>query len=167
MTDRIVAFTGHRPNKLPGGWNGDGGKLAEWLGQKLFDDGVKYVIVGGALGIDQIAMQAAKMAGCHITLIEPFPGFWRKWPEHRIEEYMELKYSTPKSHIKMMYADEEESYSAWKMQKRNQDMVDRATEVWAYWDGSQGGTCNCVRYAVNQGKQVRNLFDEYNPENQI
>jgi uncharacterized phage-like protein YoqJ len=48
------------------------------------------------------------------------------------------------------------------MQLRNIWMVDHADEVWAFWDGSKGGTANCVKYAERVNKPVRNLFTEYN-----
>jgi uncharacterized phage-like protein YoqJ len=43
---------------------------------------------------------------------------------------------------------------AWVYQKRNEWMVDHAQMVIAVWDGSSGGTANCVKYALKQGKRV-------------
>jgi len=40
------------------------------------------------------------------------------------------------------------------MQKRNEYMVDNADIVIAVWDGTKGGTCNCVRYAKKLGKDI-------------
>lgn len=39
-------------------------------------------------------------------------------------------------------------------QQRNQWMVDRADAVLAVWDGSPGGTANCVNYARKVGKPI-------------
>ena len=33
-------------------------------------------------------------------------------------------------------------------------MVDLADKVIAVWDGSKGGTGNCVRYAGKRGKEI-------------
>lgn len=49
-------------------------------------------------------------------------------------------------------------YAVWKMQTRNEAMVDAADELWALWDGSSGGTKNCIDYA--KGKvPIFNFFD--------
>ena len=158
---KIVAFTGHRPGKLPGGWDGCHGKLILKTTNLLIREDVGRVISGGALGIDQIAMHAAQYSGAYLTLIEPFPGFWRKWPIKKIEEYMKLKYSFMDGMLTFIYANNEKAYQPWKMQQRNKMMVDRAEEVWAYWDGSEGGTANCVAYARKKGVPVKNLIVEF------
>ncbi len=40
------------------------------------------------------------------------------------------------------------------MQVRNEYMVDRADLVLALWNGTPGGTGNCVRYARTRGVPV-------------
>jgi uncharacterized phage-like protein YoqJ len=40
------------------------------------------------------------------------------------------------------------------MQKRNEYMVDNSDIVIAVWDGSKGGTYNCVKYAEKLGKKI-------------
>ena len=40
------------------------------------------------------------------------------------------------------------------MQLRNQYMVDQADYIVAAWDGTKGGTGNCVDYAVKQHKTI-------------
>jgi uncharacterized phage-like protein YoqJ len=49
-------------------------------------------------------------------------------------------------------------YSAWAMMRRNEAMVDHANMVLAWWDGTPGGTKNCIDYAEQQGKPVRSLY---------
>lgn len=158
---KIVAFTGHRPCKLPGRWGSNHSELCIKITKLLISEDVGRVISGGALGIDQIAIRAAMYSGAYLTLIEPFPGFWKKWPIKKIEEYMHLKYSWDEGMITFIYANENEEYASWKMQQRNEMMVDRAEEVWAYWDGSKGGTANCVAYANKKGVPVKNLIEEF------
>lgn len=54
-----------------------------------------------------------------------------------------------------------EDYKPWLMKKRNEYMVDLADKVIAVWDGSKGGTYNCVKYAEKKGKEiVRILLEE-------
>ena len=43
-------------------------------------------------------------------------------------------------------------------QQRNEAMVNNANYVFAVWTGKPvGGTANCIRYALSQGKDVYNL----------
>ena len=52
-------------------------------------------------------------------------------------------------------------YAAFKMQVRNEWMVDQlnpATDLLlAAWDGSPGGTGNCVKYATGKGVGINRL----------
>lgn len=48
-------------------------------------------------------------------------------------------------------------YYPTKMQKRNMYMVDNSDVVVSVWDGSNGGTGNCVSYAMNHNKKIINL----------
>lgn len=40
------------------------------------------------------------------------------------------------------------------MQIRNQWMVDRADQVIGIWDGTSGGTANCLEYATSKNKPI-------------
>lgn len=48
----------------------------------------------------------------------------------------------------------ENNYTQNCMQKRNEAMVDSCNIVLAVWDGSSGGTCNCVNYARKRNKNI-------------
>src|SRR3546814_16773490 len=48
-------------------------------------------------------------------------------------------------------------YAAWKLQKRNEWIVDHADELFALWYGSRSGTVNCLAYATPSGKPGVNL----------
>jgi uncharacterized phage-like protein YoqJ len=53
-------------------------------------------------------------------------------------------------------------YAAWKMQKRNEWMVDRCTALIAVYNSDQtGGTRNCVEYAKKVGRRIVTI----NPNN--
>ncbi|PAD70641.1 hypothetical protein CHH83_02225 [Bacillus sp. 7586-K] len=43
------------------------------------------------------------------------------------------------------------------MQKRNEWMVDNSDYVIAVWDGTKGGTGNCVKYAQKQNKYITTI----------
>lgn len=51
-------------------------------------------------------------------------------------------------------------YKPWLMQKRNEYMVDRCDKITALWDGSSGGTGNCVKYAIKQNKNILTIVPE-------
>jgi uncharacterized phage-like protein YoqJ len=48
--------------------------------------------------------------------------------------------------------------AAAKMQVRNEWMVDSSDGVVALWNGTAGGTANCVRYAEKVGRPIDNLW---------
>jgi O-acetyl-ADP-ribose deacetylase (regulator of RNase III) len=45
-------------------------------------------------------------------------------------------------------------YKPYLMQKRNEYMVNQCNELIAVFDGTQGGTANCVKYAEEKGKKI-------------
>lgn len=51
----------------------------------------------------------------------------------------------------MMYL---QVYKPYLMQNRNEHMVDNSEDCIAVWDGTSGGTGNCVKYAQRVGKNV-------------
>lgn len=162
---RTIAFTGHRPDKLPGGYNGNHSNILNIIELELRkqEHPIK-VITGGALGIDQLALQAAlntredSYHGVKIVVAEPFKFFWRKWPPQSIENYLRNIFDVD---IERILVDDSEIYAPWKMQKRNEWMVDRCDELWAWWDGSSGGTKNCIDYAKKKDVIIRNLYEEF------
>jgi uncharacterized phage-like protein YoqJ len=48
----------------------------------------------------------------------------------------------------------EQAYHPRLMQVRNEFMVDNADEVLAVFDGTPGGTANCIRYATERGVKI-------------
>jgi uncharacterized phage-like protein YoqJ len=45
-------------------------------------------------------------------------------------------------------------YKPWKMQRRNEWMVDHCTRLLAVFDGSPGGTYNCLAYAAEVKRET-------------
>lgn len=147
----VVAFTGHRPNKL-GGFHTPN-KTFNWVMWQL-DDALTHlqpdrVISGMALGVDQWAAAFAVALGIPFTAAIPFAGQESVWGSNAQLIYKKL----------LDLADEKVivcpgSYAPRKMQIRNEWMVDRCDVLLAVWDGSAGGTGNCVRYAEKKGKTI-------------
>ena len=159
----IVAGTGHRPDKLGGYSDAAHERLVTVACSALGDlrGDVSRVISGGALGWDQALAEAALRLELPLTLALPFAGFWSKWPK-KSQDYLELLVSRAD---KVVYVCEP-GYAAWKMQHRNKYMVDECYAVLALWNGTDGGTANCVRYAYKVGKPLINVWDKYKEMNE-
>lgn len=138
-----------------------------------FDMGYREFITGMAIGADQLfadAVLALRLAhksdfGDKIRLIAacPFKGQEVKWPE-----LSRIKYNGIIKCANEVHYVCEPGYAPWKMQKRNEWMVDRAKVVLAIWNGKPGGTTNCVNYAIKKGRYIIRLdpqtfeFEEIN-----
>lgn len=158
----VICGTGHRPNKLGGYGEDVKQKLkqtaVDYLELRKFDGNfIQRIISGGALGWDQALAWAAVELKTPLTLALPFAEFWNKWPKTSQDELENLVSLADK----VVYVCEP-GYAPWKMQKRNEWMVGNADHILALWDGSDGGTANCVRYAEKVGKPITNLWEAYN-----
>jgi uncharacterized phage-like protein YoqJ len=156
MRGEVVAATGHRPGTL-GGYSEQAQdrryKVAyDWL--KRNQPGV--VISGMALGWDQAVAQACTDIKIPWYAYVPFEGQERMWPAQSQLYYRNLLTMAAKTvHCCPP------GYEAWKMQKRNERMVDDATVLLALWSGSPGGTSNCIKYAQTKQRQIINLYQEW------
>jgi len=62
------------------------------------------------------------------------------------------------------YVDNDPEYKASKMQKRNIWIVDNSDGLVAVWDGTPGGTANCVEYARNKSRETNKKIFYINPQ---
>ena len=155
----ILAATGHRPDKL-GGYSVPLATLRTdlamgWMDIRQIDKG----ITGMALGWDQDFALACYELGIPYIAAIPFEGQEKAWPAASQRVYRWL----------MNRADEivivsPDVYSPAKMLKRNIWMVDECNQLLALYDGSQGGTAHCLRYAREWQKEVTNLWHVYQAE---
>jgi len=153
----IVAATGHRPDKLP--WHGVDGYAADarahleafavTILRALNPD---TVVSGMALGWDQAVGEAAIQLGIPLVAALPFGGQELTWPRESQERYRALLKKT--TTIKLVC---EGGYAAWKFQRRNEYLVTSSHLLVALWDGSDGGTANCVRYAERCGREMQDV----------
>ena len=149
----ITAGTGHRPPKLGGYRPEVTNALYRMARTWLTEQRPGCVISGMALGWDQALAMAAYDVGIPFHAYVPFKGQESTWPqESRDMHHMLLKRAARIVHVC------EPGYAAWKMQRRNEAMVDACTHVLALWDGSSGGTENCVKYAEKKRKPIINLW---------
>ncbi len=151
----IVAFTGHRPNKL-GGYklpNKTYTRICKEIYTVLQDLKPKKAISGMALGVDQWAAKICLDLKIPFIAAVPFPGQECKWPESSQRIY---KLLLKQSDDIVMVSDA--PFQAQKLQKRNEWMVDQLANpedrLIAVYDGTEGGTCNCVKYAEKHEKKI-------------
>lgn len=142
-----LCFTGHRPDKL-------GGYQDCLLHQRIkaaiheaieefaaLQNDKPTFISGMALGVDQWAAEIVLELGYPLIAAIPCPGQASKWPAQNQRYYRELLQHATKVHTIAS------SYTPSCMQDRNEWMVNNSSYVLAIWDGTSGGTANCVRYA--------------------
>lgn len=157
----IVAATGHRPDKL-GGYSSE-------IEDRLFRGACRYIdtlemrgspvtegISGVALGWDMAWALAIIESGIPLTAAVPFLGQEKKWHPIQQNRYREILSRASRVHVVC-----HGGYANWKFQKRNEWMVDNCNIVVALWNGSPGGTANCVKYAEKLGVIVDNLWKPY------
>jgi len=149
----VFAGTGHRPPKI-GGYSASARlRVSDFADAVLAKFNPSLVISGMALGWDQALASAAFRRSIPFVAAVPFKGQESKWPEASQNMY----------HFMLSKAQEvvyvsEPGFSAHKMQVRNEWMVDHSDYVLALWDGSSGGTMNCIRYANSVGVTVMNVW---------
>lgn len=153
----ILAATGHRPDKL-GGYGDDVlDRLRRGARRYMERRGdVSTAISGMALGWDTAWAMAAIDLGIPLIAAVPFTGQESRWPEASQVRYRELLGKAAR--VEIVCAG---GYSASKMHKRNEWMVDHCDELVALWDGSDGGTANCVAYATFCEKPIDHLWPQW------
>jgi uncharacterized phage-like protein YoqJ len=147
----ILCATGHRPPKIfpykiP---NPKYNWVYEKIKEAILELKPKQAISGMALGFDQLFADVC--IELHIPFIAaiPFIGQEKIWPQHEKDKYHALLKQAADQHIVC-----EGGYSPDKMQVRNCFMVDNSDVVLACFDGSKGGTGNCVDYAKSKNKRI-------------
>jgi uncharacterized phage-like protein YoqJ len=153
-----LAFTGHRPNKL-GGYSPTAQLKLRSFAQNFLAQHRGLISVcysGMALGWDQAVALACMDLNIPFIAAVPFEGQESAWPAQSQKEYQRILSAATK--VAEVCAP---GYAAWKMQTRNEYMVDHGRLLVALWDGTTGGTANCVEYADRKGKLVKNLWAEW------
>ncbi len=152
----IYAGTGHRPEKIGGYDEQTSRRLVRFARDWIAMAAPSHIISGMAVGWDMTLAHAAVLEGVPFTAAIPFAGQEQRWPEASQRRWDAL--------VRRAAAVEIVSsggFSAQAMQRRNEWMVDRADRIVALFDGSSGGTANCIVYAQRVGKPVRNLWSQW------
>jgi uncharacterized phage-like protein YoqJ len=183
---KTACFTGHRPNKLGGYTEPNPTSIAvrralrAKIQQQHFDHQVETFITGMAQGVDlwagEIVRELAIAFSLKIRLVAALPFIEQPlvWPESAQKRWAKIL----KGCDEIWLTDSNEQVTveelrarlqplwgtrpevpgfAQKLQARNKWMVDRSQAVIAVWDGTPGGTANCVEYARKKGVHVVTL----------
>ena len=139
--DRI-AFTGHRHLRF-----NEVAPALTLIHTKYHD---AIWITGGAIGLDSHAAEYARIHGIPLWLILPFS------PKVMKARWNPVQVALLRSHIQYCAKLSVLSpvYKASVYQDRNVRMVDLSTLLCAFFNGSPGGTANCVRYAKSIGHPI-------------
>lgn len=148
-----IAATGHRPDKLLREYDMRG-PLSNWISEqfeRVMEEHKPEVCISGmALGVDMIFAATALHRKIPVLAAIPFEGQETKWPDASQRTYWSIL-NHPLVERKYVC---EPGYSSFKMQVRNQFMVDTCNMLIAVWDGTPGGTANCVKYASTTNRNT-------------
>lgn len=153
---KTVCFSGHRPEKLPGGGS-ERTRIIKILKSLLYkeiidsiEDGYDTFVTGLARGVDLWAgdiILKLKAQGKDLKLVAAAP-----YKGHGSNFYGTDKFTLGNI---MLYADEvvciSEKYTKWCLLKRNEYMVDRSGKLIAMVSDYRSGTGATIRYAKKKG----------------
>lgn len=153
----IVAGTGHRSKKLLSYTKNLDSVLLK-LALDYFNEQkeITRIISGMALGWDQAIAKAGIEIGIPVIGAVPFTGQESVWPDFCKKDYYRIL-----DHCQEVIIISEGSYSSAKYQIRNEWMVDHCNFVLALWDGSGGGTGNCIDYCKKVRIPYINMWDDF------
>jgi len=150
-------FTGHRPDKLPWGYDENHpacldlkSRIAEAL-DRAYQRGYRHFICGMALGCDLYFCEAAlalrrDLPGVTVEAAVPCEEQDKGWREEEQARYRRLLGECDFETLV------QRAYTPGCMQRRDRYMVDRSSLVIAAYDGrTSGGTLYTLRYAMKQG----------------
>ncbi len=152
----IFAATGHRPDKLGGYSDEVLTRLTDFACVHLerLEDAPEFVVSGMAQGWDTAVALAAIQLKYPLITVEPF-GLTNRWPHAALQRHA---FIMAEAKHRFVIGD---SYHISNYQRRNEWMVDHAQRMLALWNGSPGGTANCIAYAERVKRPVVNLWDEW------
>lgn len=153
-------FTGHRPNKLPFGYDEQDercikikNQLKSQIVALITQKDVTHFITGMALGIDLICAEIVielKEKYPFITLESaiPYEEQAANWTDEQRDRYYRIAELCDKETLLQYH------YNKWCFQNRNRYMVDKSDFIIAVWNGERSGTANTVKYAESQNKEI-------------
>lgn len=160
----IITATGHRPNKMPCGYDETHPwaietkkRLHEYLDSVVSPGDV--VRSGMALGWDQWVAEAVLTFPSSITLEAwiPCEDQFRMWPQHSRNRWAYILEQIPPEHVHICWHGTFNT-NPQCMTERNCAMLQGADLVLALWNRTPGGTGHCVKEAIKRGIEVKNMW---------
>lgn len=148
-----VGGTGHRPGKMPGTQREISALLFKRLTSIRCEHPDLLCISGMAVGFDQWLTEICIGLGVPFIAAVPFLGQETRWPLDVQRHYHELLAKAQRVHIVC-----EGPFAGWKMQRRNEWIVDNCDYLIAGWNLQPSGTENCIRYAKKVGRLWENIL---------
>jgi len=152
----IISFTGHRAGPKMGGfkipnpvYNYVCQETEKLLCELEHIDNDIVCRSGMSTGYDMWAAFICIELGLPFVATVPFVGQEKIWPKESQDIYYKLLHKACRVEIVS-----EGGYSPEKMQIRNERLVDKCDVLIAAFDGSNGGTKNCVEYAKSKNKEI-------------
>ena len=154
----ILAFAGHRPEKLP--WGNDETdprcialkQQIKFAIERLAGEGYDTFLCGMARGCDFYFAEAVLELGYRLEAYLPCPSQTDRWSD--ADRARQTAILLKCNAVYMV----EPAYSPGCMLRRNQRMVDNCDALLTVFDGSPGGTGAAIDYARRRGRSVRGLW---------
>ena len=154
------AFTGHRPQKLPFGFDETCEEYRAFCRElravleELIAQGYGYFISGGAMGMDMIAAETVlSLKEAHpeiwLEMVSPFDAQASRWqPDYAARHARLFREADKVTRTGRVYTKD-------CLYRRNRYLAENADLLLAAYDGRGGGTGMTVGYAMRLGVPVR------------
>ena len=164
---RTCCFTGHRPDKLPWGYDERDPRclalkhsMAREL-EGLYRRGFRHFISGMAQGCDLYFAEAVldlreQYPDLTVEGAVPFPAQADHWRSDQRRRWRDILTRCD------LETAVQQHYDRFCMLRRDRYMVDRSAAVLAVFDGTPGGTQYTLNYAMDQKLEIL-LLDPLNP----
>ena len=157
--EHTCCFTGHRPEKLPGGYDERDPRCLSLKArldravEEAWEKGMRHFICGMAQGADFYFCEAAlalraRRPGVTVEAALPCEEQAARWPEADRERYFRLVEQCDYETMVQRH------YDRGCMLRRNRYMVDRSAMLIAVYDGTLGGTMYTLQYAMKRKLEI-------------
>ena len=165
---RTCCFTGHRPDKLPWGYDERDPRclaLRHSMAREiegLYLRGFRHFISGMAQGCDLYFAEAAldlreKCLDLSVEGAIPCPTQANSWPEEQRHRRRDILARCDLETVVQQH------YDRFCMHRRDRYMVDRSAAILAVFDGTPGGTQYTLNYAMDKKREIL-LLDPLRPD---
>ena len=153
---KTAFFTGHR--NIDAETQAEISFVLDYLLKTMVNSGITKFCAGGALGFDTLAALAVlrlkeRFPAIRLELVLPCKNQTRFWTGEDIETYNYILSQADR--VEYMA----ESYTSTCMHDRNNRLVELGDIGVAFLEHSGGGTAYTVNHALNQDKEIINVYD--------